>query len=697
MRISTEKVSSALTRRHFALWMTASGLSACGGGGGEGAPAPAPPPGPAPGPASLSLMAGGLGGIGFLGGKDTQARLPQEIIGLTFSTQGDMWFVGRGSDTQRIGHVSAQGTMTYGSAFTQHAISGVVDASGRYLVALFFGPVQVVCAWEGDTLQVVAGRSRAPGEPDVMQDGKGATAQICRFDSPVLGGDGLVYFLDRPFVAAHRTLRALAPDGTVTSLLAVPDGSRLLVSPTGAIRMFIDAQSRVEWAELANTAPGVYAWNVLPSSWPSGSAVPLAPVKGSADRYWSYDAAARTVAHYALDGTRQNARELPGELDVAAPNPATGHLALRIRRDLGAPNSWQYPAELYLLDPSQAPTAPLSAWVGLPDQLGHTDGVGDAARFDFTGGAHAISEGSGPLFVAVGAGTTYGGAAPPVRTVAPSGQVASTALPYRRTGLLAIAYGYLLTYDRSTNTVLRTPKNGSGTVWEPWVQSSVFAGYGGLQVLRPDTTGLLWFATRTLPAGGGGGSNPTGEGTSLIGTISATGKVQVLLGDPQQVYSAANYPPLAQRPWYLDITDIAFEGTASPVSWVLCNRTVLTSQGEFERYAPALVRLEGATRQAFALPGLDTQRRELMPYQQLCVLPGRPGQVFLSGPCGVYRWTVAKGLELVAGQADPTPGGVRLGALPARLNLVKFISPGPDANSLYVGSENSVLRLGLPG
>ncbi|MNY81528.1 hypothetical protein D3C86_2231320 [compost metagenome] len=57
---------------------------------------------------------------------------------------------------------------------------------------------------------------------------------------------------------------------------------------------------------------------------------------------------------------------------------------------------------------------------------------------------------------------------------------------------------------------------------------------------------------------------------------------------------------------------------------------------------------------------------------------------------------MAKGLELLAGQNQPTPVGVRLGALPASLNLVKFISPGPDANSLYVGSENSVLRLNLP-
>lgn len=700
MKQPNENVASALTRRHFALWMTASGLTACGGGGSGEAPAPAPS---APGPSSVSLLAGGLGGSGFLAGTGTQARLPSKLIGPAFTRQGHLWFTGEHLDVQRIGKVSPEGTLTYRAAQSGllFAGGGVVDEQDRYLVAIpsaGLGPVHVIYAVEGDSLQIVAGRVTTPTQPDVMQDGKGPAAQICRFESAVLGGDGLVYFLDRPLASAQWTLRTLAPDGTVTSLLPAPNGSRLLVSPTGAVRRFTDPDSRVEWAELAKPAPGVYAWTVLPSNWPSGSAVPLAPVKGSSDRYWGYDAGTRTVAHYALDGTRQNARELPGQLEVAASNPATGHLAVRIHRDLGAPESWHYPAELYLLDPSQAPTAPLSAWVGQPDQLGYADGAGDAARFDFTYGAYAISEGSGSLFLAVGAGTTYGAAAPPVRSVAPSGQVASTALPYRRSGLLAIAYGYLLTYDRVTNTVLRTPKNGSGTAWEPWVQSPVFAGYGGLQVLRPDTTGLLWFATRTLPAGGGGGSNPTGEGTSLIGTISATGQVQVLLGDPQQVYSAANYPPLAQRPWYLDITDIAFEGTASPVSWVLCNRTVLTSQGEFERYAPELVRLEGATRQAFALPGLDTQRRELMPYQQLCVLPSRPGQVFLSGPCGVYRWTVAKGLELVAGQADPTPGGVRLGSLPASLNLVKFISPGPDANSLYVGSENSVLvlRLNLP-
>ncbi|WP_238385527.1 hypothetical protein, partial [Acidovorax sp. SD340] len=60
-----ETAASALTRRHFALWMTASGLTACGGGGGSEAPAPPPgPPPPAPGPAPINPVVGACGWVG---------------------------------------------------------------------------------------------------------------------------------------------------------------------------------------------------------------------------------------------------------------------------------------------------------------------------------------------------------------------------------------------------------------------------------------------------------------------------------------------------------------------------------------------------------------------------------------------------------------------------------------------------------
>ena len=59
-----------------------------------------------------------------------------------------------------------------------------------------------------------------------------------------------------------------------------------------------------------------------------------------------------------------------------------------------------------------------------------------------------------------------------------------------------------------------------------------------------------------------------------------------------------------------------------------------------------------------------------------------------------YPW-IGKGMELLAGQGGVTPGGVLPGPLPADLNVVKFLVPGPDRRSLYVGSENSVLKLVL--
>src|SRR5690606_16256180 len=144
------------------------------------------------------------------------------------------------------------------------------------------------------------------------------------------------------------------------------------------------------------------------------------------------------------------------------------------------------------------------------------------------------------------------------------------------------------------------------------------------QVLRTDTTGLLWFATRVVPLSGI--EVPSASGISVIGTISATGQVQVVIGDPLLVHSAINYPPLEQRPWYMDVTDIAFEGGASPVSWVLCNRTIATSEGKLVRYVPELVRLEGAMRQSFALPSANVTHMSSLHYLQLCVLPSRPGE-----------------------------------------------------------------------
>src|SRR3989344_5201980 len=129
MKQPSETVASALTRRHFALWMTASGLTACGWGGSGEAPAPAPAPS-APGPSSVSLLAGGLGGSGFLAGTGTQALLPWKLIGPAFTSQGHLWFTGEHLDVQRIGKDSPDGALTYRTPETERpafGTGGVVD------------------------------------------------------------------------------------------------------------------------------------------------------------------------------------------------------------------------------------------------------------------------------------------------------------------------------------------------------------------------------------------------------------------------------------------------------------------------------------------------------------------------------------------------------------------------------------------
>lgn len=630
------------------------------------------------------------------------------MAGHAFNSKGDLWFVGKYGSEQQIGRITAEGTLSYFPFNQQVPGIGVFDAKDRYVIAhaAIDDPGTVISFFDNETLVTLAGQSNATS----VQDGKGPAAQILSFGTPLLASDGLVYFLDRDAGAANYTLRTLAPDGSVVSLLPVPNNSRLIASPTGAVRRFTDdfQNNRVQWAELAKTPSGQYFWDVLPSNWGNGStsAEPFAPVKGSIDKYWGFDAASNTMAHYALDGTRTDVWQLPGRVDAAVSNPLTGHLVAHAWRGPLDQSSLESPGVLLVLDKVKAPAAVPQPWVGLADQRGHADGSGDGARFDFERGAYATSEASGPLYVAVQAQITLPGTPPqtvptPLRTVTPAGQVASMPVTllagYR---LLASAYGYLLTYDVEAKSLLRAPKGGTGTAWETWVKSGLLdgtSGYSGLAALRADTTGLLWFATRTQPL-------PLSwmplriSGTSLIGTISATGQVQVVVGDPQLIQSPDNYPVLEERPWHMDVTDLAFEGGSSPVSWVLCNRPVLTADRKgVQRHVPELVRLEGATRQSFALPPVTGTVAYSRHYHQLCVLPGRPGEVFFASTCAVHRWTVAKGLELLAGQSHLTPAGVRLGTLPTSLNVVKFISPGPDANSLYVGSENSVLRLGLPG
>lgn len=210
-----------------------------------------------------------------------------------------------------------------------------------------------------------------------------------------------------------------------------------------------------------------------------------------------------------------------------------------------------------------------------------------------------------------------------------------------------------------------------------------------VSAIRQDAAGQVWFAEAYSPARLpflGSGPKPGG---GVIAQIDRNGQVSVVVGDLNASYSDTTYPPIDQRPWYFDITDFRFESTA--VAWLLCNRPVYQN-GTFTSTRHELLRVEGSLVRSWTLP--DAYPYAWQSYTRLCLLPGRPGEVFLASYSAVFRWTEATGLTVLAGNPQYTTG-VKLGALPAGVGLVHFLEPGPTANSLYVGSENSVLRLDL--
>lgn len=676
---------ATLSRRHFATLMATSSLSACGEGGSAGnTPAPPNPPVLSGG---LSLVAGGLGGTGYQPGVGDAARLPGDFCSLTLNADGEALFASAiDSDTvPNWGRVTPQGQVSYFRGpfkVNYWASSSVVDARNRVLVFSNLsaaGPV--LYRLEGQQFVVLAGSGPIPeATRENLMDGQGTAARIGYFGSPVLGPRGWIYFLDGN--VPDTVLRAVDETGNVTSLLSAPYGAKLLYSGSGALRLVTSDDSLAThpktWYELAQSADGSYHWQTLAHQWPGSAQKPWAPALGSTDTYWTLSEAQPTrVILQRLNGMEVRSWSLPGAGLIqrpAAVDPSTGHLVVAV--SIG--NSMT----LLRFDPtSDTPTQ----WCGKPGQPGQVDSMGEQARFDFSGGAEAFTGPAGELYV-----TSVGDQGPqPMRVVGSQGQVASRAFPKGKgKGLVPNANGDWVT--STGNQFLRAPQTGNSD-WTAWVtEASSGVKLAQVSAIRQDVAGQVWFAEAYQPSSTMFPSAAPKPGGGVIAQIDRNGRVSVVVGDLNTNYTDATYPPIAQRPWYFDVTDFRFESTA--VAWLLCNRPVLQN-GAHTDSQHELVRVEGSVVRSWTLPA--TYPGGLQSYTRMCLLPGRPGEVFLASTSTVFRWTEAAGLTVLAGNPAYAMG-VKLGALPAGLGFVHFLEPGPTANSLYIGSEHSVLRLDLP-
>jgi len=90
MKSAFDNGSPPITRRRFGQWglvAAASGVGGCGGGGDEPLVQPPAKAG------ALELVAGALGGGGFALQQGAMARLPGDLSGPAFNSQGDFQFV----------------------------------------------------------------------------------------------------------------------------------------------------------------------------------------------------------------------------------------------------------------------------------------------------------------------------------------------------------------------------------------------------------------------------------------------------------------------------------------------------------------------------------------------------------------------------------------------------------------------------
>lgn len=683
-----ESVPVAFSRRQFTALLALGGvtsLSACGGGGSSDGGTPTPPPPAPPTANTLSLVAGGLGGTGLLDGTGTEARMPGDFNRLAVNAAGDVFFTryrfAGDSSLSGCGFISRTGQLQHLSPPTAVSYDSwvVADAQGQFLISLpAEGGGWQLQRWDGSRFTPAA-------------NGQGEPIRLVGFASPVLDGQGTLWFLDYDSQGRH-PLRTLGADGQLHTVTDDSPNGTLVWDASGQL-MLLDAQpdwtatTPRQWHVLNTSSAGQAIWQSQGPQWPATQDQPFAAVEGSPGVFWTQSSpyASAQIKQRRIDGTDVKAWAPPaGALKAAALDRSTGQLLVAMEA------AYSTAGVVYRMNPQNGQA---TLQCGAPEQRGLRDGSGANARFDFADRTEAFTDPDGTLHVA-------SGYANPMQTVGAQGQVSARAFPKGvGNGLARAANGDWLTIETSYyNAHIRRAGQNGASDWETWIDgytSNPRLAY--LSALRLDTTGQLWFAAGTPstvePAFFPGIGTPTPpKGGNVLGQIAPSGQITILAGTADATFSRDSYPSVDQRPWYYDITDFGVESAA--IVWLLCNRKPIPPHwNEPALTAPCLVRVEGSIVKTFVLPTVS--QRSTRTYIRLCLLPTRPGEVFLASHSAVFRWTEATGMALLAGNPNFTTG-VKLGTLPGGLGEVKFLVPGPTDSSLYIGSENSVLRLELP-
>ncbi len=669
-------------------------LTGCGGGSDDPAaapPAPAPaPPSPPASTAGIELLAGGLGGAGFVESRGTLARLSNPES-LAAGKDGVVYF----STLMRVGKISASGDVTFLAAtFPDITMPGMAcDSQGvLHICAIGIGAIYRLIEDGNPRFELMAGKAQMFPNGG-FADGTGQAALMKLPKAPVFDASDNLYFID----AGNRAIRKMTPAGTVSTvagqpanttmvdglgsaagfedpagMVLMPDGSFLILDKNRFRRMTPAGQVTT----LAATVPAVVANSLVANDGTS-----LHALLGN------------SVVRLGLDGTTTL---VAGSQDTAGYAEGAGSQAL-----FNAPADLIASAGVLLVAERLNPvirrvvpaTGQTSAWVGAAAQPGRVDGAGANARFAAIG-AVAL-DGAGNAYVTDTEQML-------LRKVTPAGVVSTLFQDFPSRGGLAVdAAGNF--YGVRGRAIVKVTPAGVQSVFAGQVEGApgfadgagVNARFASPAALAMDRQGnLLVGDTPGLSYGAPFTHYVTYTYGNTIRKISPAGEVSTFAGTPGRVIESEWTGTRGLDP----VSD--FPGTASLAFDGQNNVVVLdTKFGSVRRIAAA-----GGTPFVMALI-----QSEQIGGATLYAIPGglavtAAGQVFYSverrssaggGSTSMIRRVVGDGSSVVvAGHEQLDHFGVGIGPLPGSMARVAAMAAVAN-DTLLVASENSLLRIQL--
>ena len=638
----------------------------------------------------ISLIAGGIGGPGYLLGRGTQARLTSPRS-LAIGKAGAVYFRCGGLGVFKA---SADGDVQFFTSFPfsvsdwYNSCYMACDSQGVLHVGIEREPgggaiYKLLEDGASPRWVLFAGNDQLGG----FADGVGISARISYPTHLVFDKSDNLYFIDRNNTA----IRKLAPSGQVTTLAGRPN--QPVGDGVGAAAGFANPQAMTLLPDGNLVVMDSYLWRKVS---PAGvvSFVAGAPRKdirsfcvGSDGSLFALEGG--ILMRVAEDGTTTM---IAGGANTSAADDSVG---ANVRFDSDSSIAVAPDGSVLIADTANhmvrrvsVLTGQVTTWLGSAAKTGDVDGQGSSARFGSSGysvnSTSLSQDASGNMYVFTGK----------LRKVTPAGLV--TTIPNVPTGGVVDAQGnYHIIRNRA---IYRVTPEGAQTLWagHPELVGYADGVAGNARFAQPaslvfDRQGNLLVVDYPYAYVPAPFYMPISMYGRTIRKIAPDQTVTTIWGTPGLVIDprdAANDKPDPTRG--MDFWSAIIGVDDSEQIWLLAQK----SPDSAFTTSLLLTRVSGANQERISIP-LPDHRGD-----GYCF--GPEGAVYVSligasvtGGTTIYKWSSSEmALKPLAGQSGDFTDGLRLGALPGSFPKGISILPQRD-NTLICFSENALLKVRL--